>query len=217
MCEKLPILRAVLIVLSPLSPVSSLESLYFLPSSHLVWFTRAAERLEVGAPPTDATLTNQNIPKPRIEPSGNEAPELIMASQANISPSSSVDSLQAASFASSDVSSSGVDLPTRTIPPSTSLNSQPGATIPPGAKPVSADSQTTSKPRKCGCKCSTDCNCVCLPHTCSQGCDANCLVNCDKKCGSASFRNLVVCLDWTSNQFGHRVCRTLRLAVSYYC
>ncbi|KAK0234897.1 hypothetical protein EDD85DRAFT_60796 [Armillaria nabsnona] len=156
---------------------------------------RAAERLEVGAPPTDATLTNQNIPKPRIEPNGNEAPELIMASQENISPLSGVDSLQAASFASSDVSSSGMDLPTRTIPPSTSLNSQPGATIPPGAMPVSADSQTTSKPRKCGCKCSTDCNCVCLPHTCSQGCDANCQVKCNKKCGSASFRNLVVCLE----------------------
>lgn len=182
---------------------------------------RAAERLEVGAPPTAGTLTNQNIPKPRIKPSGNEAPELIMASQANISPSSGVDSLQAMSF----VSSSSVDLPMRTIPPSTSLNSQPGATIPPGVKPISANSQTTSKPRKCGCKCDTDCDCicpcknhcVCLPYTCSQGCNVNCQVKCDKKCGSASFWNLVVCLDGISNQFGHQVCHTLWLAVSCHC
>ncbi|KAK0211865.1 hypothetical protein IW262DRAFT_1280085 [Armillaria fumosa] len=135
-----------------------------------------------------------------------------MAGQANISPSSGTNSLQAPSFASQDVPSSGVDLPTKTISPSTSLNSQSGATIPPGAKPVSADSQATSKRRRCGCKCDADCNCDCLcknhcvcpPHTSRQGCGTKCQHKCDKKCGSLRFRNLVVCLDGTSNQFGHR-------------
>ncbi|KAK0475718.1 hypothetical protein IW261DRAFT_1492568 [Armillaria novae-zelandiae] len=77
---------------------------------------------------------------------------------------------------------------------------------------VSEDFQTTSKPRGCGCKCDTDCNCVCpcknhcvcLPHTHSQDCDTNRQVKCYKKCGSTPLRNLIVCLDGTSNQFGHR-------------
>ncbi len=91
-------------------------------------------------------------------------------------------------------------------------------------------STATKRDTKCKCQCSPecDCDCPCLIHcVCArkpdQGCECNthkcdpecklkqctqeCKHVCKNKCGTANknCRNLVVCLDGTSNQFGHWV------------
>ncbi|KAK0451426.1 uncharacterized protein EV420DRAFT_1274312 [Desarmillaria tabescens] len=76
--------------------------------------------------------------------------------------------------------------------------------------------------RLCKCRCDPECNCscpcrdhcICLSkyddsHTCNDKCNKDCEYKhkgqCQRQCGShKSYRNLVVCLDGTSNQFGHR-------------
>lgn len=190
-----------------------------------------AEKLEAGFQSTETILVNQNPQSiPLLQPTEGEALELTTGSQMNAPVSPGLDSLPVVSTLSGVGTGptlsrvlTDVDPETTASPRSTALNSQPGTTISPGAEPVSFDSQNISKSRKRGCKCDPNCNCscpckhhcVCLRHTCNQGCGANCQVKCHKECGSTPSRNLVVCLDGTSNQFGSQVCRTLPFDFAY--
>ncbi|KAK0475727.1 hypothetical protein IW261DRAFT_1340366 [Armillaria novae-zelandiae] len=87
-------------------------------------------------------------------------------------------------------------------------------TAPAPSNADSSQSATRSPKRKCGCKCNPQCSCscpcrthcICPPrdHTCNETCHKQCQYTCQGKCGSPkNYRNLVVCLDGTSNQFGH--------------
>ncbi|KAK0211880.1 hypothetical protein IW262DRAFT_338292 [Armillaria fumosa] len=79
----------------------------------------------------------------------------------------------------------------------------------------SSQSATCLPERKCGCQCRPTCSCscpcrdhcICPPgdHTCNETCNKKkCKYKCWGTCGSRkNYRNLVVCLDGTSNQFGH--------------
>ncbi len=91
-------------------------------------------------------------------------------------------------------------------------------TTAPAPTPSNANSSQSALPeRKCGCQCLPTCSCscpcrdhcICPPwdHTCNETCrKKKCKYKCRGKCGSRkNYRNLVVCLDGTSNQFGHFV------------
>ncbi|KAK0451389.1 uncharacterized protein EV420DRAFT_1646119 [Desarmillaria tabescens] len=92
--------------------------------------------------------------------------------------------------------------------------------------------------RICKCRCDPDCNCscpcsahcTCKKHKCNKECPEDCEYKCKKDCGSRkSFRNLVVCIDGTSKQFGHRNTNVIELCnrilkdggdvrqVTFYC
>ncbi len=94
---------------------------------------------------------------------------------------------------------------------------------------TTASSTTTAESglhnhRMCKCQCGPSCNCsctcrdhcICLSkhgdnHTRNEDCSQDCKYKCRGECGSRKgYRNLVVCLDGTSNQFGHRVCIPIR-------
>ncbi|KAK0186389.1 hypothetical protein F5146DRAFT_129011 [Armillaria mellea] len=84
--------------------------------------------------------------------------------------------------------------------------------------PLSTAADSRRRDRLCECRCDPRCNCPCpcREHcdcvskkndnpSCSEKCSENCEHKCQKQCGShKGYRNLVVCLDGTANQFGHR-------------
>ncbi|KAK0473608.1 hypothetical protein IW261DRAFT_1404201 [Armillaria novae-zelandiae] len=118
-------------------------------------------------------------------------------------------------------------IPSTTIIPQTTSTTETSArnssstsnrTTTPAPAPSNANSSqfsTCSPKRKCECGCLNTCSCscpcrdhcICPPrdHTCNETCKKiPCEYKCSGTCGERkNFRNLVVCLDGTSNKFGH--------------
>lgn len=100
------------------------------------------------------------------------------------------------------------------------MESQPPASSPSSLSNTTASSHHPSSPTKSGtkCECQCDpqckCNCPCIAHcVCLWKHDHECGPKCNHVCKedsgcTKSPRNLIVCLDGTTNQFGHWVCDT---------